>query len=210
MESETTETQAGGQETTESQTGPNGDAGDTGDTGEPEGLGDAGKQAIDRMKTKWTTERDKRKALEAELEKLRAPKSDGDEPDIEAIRREAATQAVAAANERILKAEVRAAAAGKLADPADALRLMDMSQFEVDSEGNVDAQEITEAIDSLLESKPYLSAQSVRRFQGSADGGARKGNRAGAQLTHDDLKGMTPEAIVKAKAEGRLADLGYK
>lgn len=176
-----------------------------------ESLGDAGKQALDRMKGKWQAERDRRKALEGELEKLRAPsapKQDGEQqPDVDAIRREATQQAVKAANERILKAEIKAAAAGKLADPGDALRLLDVSNFEVDADGNVDADEIAEAIDGLLRSKPYLSAQGVRRFQGSADGGARKGSREGAQLTQDDLKGMKPEAILKAQAEGRLNDL---
>jgi hypothetical protein len=205
-------TEPPGNEPSEPQAEPNGDSGDGGE-GDPAALGDAGKQALDAMKGKWYTERDKRKALEAriaELEAANAPTTPEGQPDVEALKREARNEALSAANTRILKAEVKAAAAGKLADPTDALTLLDLSKFDVDSDGSVDADEIAEAIDSLLQSKPYLSAQGVKRFQGSADGGARKGNREGAQLTRDDLKGMSPEAIVKAKQEGRLTGLGIK
>lgn len=182
-------------------TEPDGDADEGADA-----LRDAGKQALDRMKTQRNTERDRRKAAEAkvaELEaKLNPPKQD-DKPDAAAIQREAEAKA----NQRILKAEVKAAAAGKLADPTDALTMIDLSQFEVGPDGDVDADEIAGAIDELLTRKPYLSAQGGRRFQGSADGGARKGNREGAQLTKADLEGMSPEQIVKAQNEGRLNNL---
>lgn len=83
-------------------------------------------------------------------------------------------EALSAANQRILKAEVRAAAAGKLNDPQDALRFLDLSGFEVGPDGDVDGETVAAAIDDLLKNKPYLAAQGVR-FQGGADGGARKG-----------------------------------
>lgn len=121
-------------------------------------LGDKGKQALDRMKAKLRAERTRRIAAE---EKAAAK---ADEDDAAKIRREAEVAAVAKANARIVKAEIRAAAAGKLADPADALAFLSVSDFDVDDEGDVDADEIAEAIDDLLRRKPHLAAQ----------GGARK------------------------------------
>lgn len=89
-------------------------------------------------------------------------------------RRKVEKDALSKANQRILKAEIRAAAKGVLADPTDALTFIDLSSFEVGDDGEVDAQAITDAIDNLIKSKPYLAAQGERRFQGGADGGPRK------------------------------------
>lgn len=89
-------------------------------------------------------------------------------------RRKVEKDALSKANQRILKAEIRAAAKGVLADPTDALTFIDLSSFEVGDDGDVDAQAITDAIDNLIKSKPYLAAQGERRFQGGADGGPRK------------------------------------
>lgn len=116
-------------------------------------LGDKGKQALDRMKTKLKTERERRVAAEA-----KAAQS-GDADDAEVVRREAETAAMAKANARIVRAEVKAAAAGRLNDPADALNFLDLSQFEVDDDGDVDADEIADAIAELVRTKPYLAAQ---------------------------------------------------
>lgn len=187
------------------------DAIDDGGDADPEGsdqLGDPGKRALASMKEKLKNERARRRELEARLAESVKPVDDGeDTPDAETIRREAERKALQAANARILRSEVKAAAAGKLADPGDALRLLDIDQFEVGDDGEIDEDEIADAIDDLLKKKPYLAAQSARRFQGTGDGGSRKGNGRPKQLTRDELKGMDPEAIVKAKAEGRLDDL---
>lgn len=181
------------------------------DEGDPAGadqLGDAGKKALDAMKAQRNTEREKRRALEAELEALKAPKpSDDGQPDAEAIRAEAAREANAKANARILKSEIKAAAAGKLADPKDALVHLDLSSFEVDADGNVDAEDISDAIADLLTRKPYLAANGRPVFQGSGDGGAARKASGPSQLTRQDLQGMSPQEIHKAKAEGRLKDL---
>ncbi|MGZ4465213.1 MAG: phage scaffolding protein [Nocardioides sp.] len=191
---------------TDDQSDGDGDGGDEG----ADQLGDAGKKALDRQKARANAERDRRKALEAELAELRAKNAGGDPNDLEAARKaardEGRSEALTKANQRILRSEVRAAAAGKLNDPADALKLLDLSKFEVDDDGNVDEDEIADAIADLVKAKPYLAAQGGKRFQGGADGGARKESRP-TQLTQDDLDRMTPEQIVKAKADGRFADL---
>jgi hypothetical protein len=159
-----------------------------------EELGDAGKQALDRMKAKWQAERKKNRELQAKLDEV----TDAPQPDPAEI--------LAAANARILRSEIKAAAAGKLADPTDALRFLDLEQFEVGDDGDVDEDEIADAISDLLKNKPYLGAQGGRRFQGTADGGARK-DTSPTQLTEADLARMSPEEIVQAKTEGRFNKL---
>lgn len=174
------------------------DAGDSGDGAES--LGDKGKQALDRMKAKLRDERAKRRAAEAKA----AARNDNDNDN--RARREAEAAATKKANARILRSEIKAAAAGKLADPADAYQFLDLDKFEVDDDGNVDEEEIADAIDDLIKKKPYLSAQGGKRFGGESDGG-RKGDRKKSQLTREDLKGMSPTEILTAQKEGRLADL---
>lgn len=126
---------------------------DADDTDGEDALGDAGKQALDRMKAKLKVERERRIAAE---EKAAAA---GDADDADRVRREAETAATAKANTRIVKAEIRAASAGKLADPADALAFLNPADFEVDDDGDVDTSEIAAAIDDLLRRKPHLAAQ---------------------------------------------------
>jgi len=175
-------------------------------------LGDPGKKALDTMKGKLRAEREKRRALEAQLAERDKP-ADGDQLDQDTLVRQAEATALARVNERLVKAEVKAAAAGKLADPGDAHRFLDLSQFEVDDDGNVDADEVADAIEDLIKSKPYLAAQggsTKPRFQGTADSGARKGNARPSQLTEADVKRLSAAGkhaeIVKAQNEGRLDD----
>jgi len=187
---------------------------DTAGEGDPnpdgaEALGDAGKKALDSMKGKWRDERDKRRALEERLAALEtAPKgSDTDQPDAKTIKAQATREANAKANARILRSEIKAAAAGKLTDPADALAFLDVSKFEIDENGDVDADEISDAIEELLTRKPHLAATARPRFQGTGDGGAARKATGPTQLTREELSKMSPEAIVKAKREGRLKNL---
>lgn len=191
------------------------DSGDQGGDDSGDQLGEAGTKALERMKAE-------RKQLKSELRQfkelglspeeirnLRSPKKDDngdDAPDLDQVRAEVQREATEKANARILRSEVKAAAAGKLADPADAHRFLDLSEFEVDADGNVDETEIADAIADLIKSKPYLAVQDGRRFKGDADGGARKESRP-AQLSRDDLSRMSPGQIETARKEGRLNDL---
>lgn len=185
------------------------DAGDDENVEGSEALGDPGKKALDLMKQQRNEYKRQLRDAKTELDKLKAPKPDGEDgkPDLEALKAEATKEATAKANTRIVRAEIRAAAAGKLADPTDAPLYLDVAQFDVDDEGNVDSDEIAEAITDLIARKPHLASTATGRFQGSADQGARRGKPAPSQLSQADLKKMTPEAIVKAKSEGRLNDL---
>src|SRR5690606_3836292 len=96
-----------------------------------------------------------------------------------------------------------AAAASKLSDPADALKFLDLSGFEVGDDGEVDSSAIAEAIDGLIESKPYLAAQGGNAPVFESPASRRKGAPEG-QLTKADLTGMSPEQIEAARAAGRL------
>lgn len=170
-------------------------------------LGDAGKKALDAMKAKWKDADKLAKDNAAKLAELQA-KLDGKEAEHAAATeaQRVRDEALQAANKRILSAEVRAAAAGKLNDPADALAYIDLTSFEVAEDGAVDSDAIGAAIADLITKKPYLAAQGGR-FQGSADGGARNDATVAAQLTKSDLAGMTADQINAARKEGRLNDL---
>lgn len=171
-------------------------------------LGDAGKKALDAMKAERNEARTAAKDLEAKFAALEA-KVAGKEAEFTAAQeaQRIKDEALSAANERILKAEVRAAAAAKLADPQDALRFLNLSEFEVGSDGEVDTSLVAKAIDDLIAAKPYLAAQGGQRFQGSADGGARNGSTGPAQLAQSDMDRMSPEEKSAAYEKGLFDDL---
>lgn len=158
-------------------------------------LGDAGKQALDRMKAERDAALAAAKAAEGDpkaAERIKADRAalrkanddlaalqakiDGREAEYaaEQAKRETEQAALAKANGKILRSEIKAAAKGVLADPADAYKFLDLDSFEVSDDGDVDVNAINEALKSLIDTKPYLAAQGGR-FQGSADGGARNG-----------------------------------
>ncbi|MFJ6137477.1 hypothetical protein [Kitasatospora sp. NPDC092286] len=90
---------------------------------------------------------------EAEANRLRRSNAAQKGTDLESIRSEIRAEFAA----ELVRAEVRAAAAGRLRDPADALALVDLSAL-AGSGGAINATAVTAAITKLLESKPYLAA----------------------------------------------------
>src|SRR5690606_12693513 len=89
-------------------------------------------------------------------------------------------EALAHASSRVVRAEVLAAAAGKLADPQDAVRLLDLDEFEINEDGEVDRAAIAAAVDGLVAAKPYLSGSRDPEF------GARR-TASGTPLNGDPL-----------------------
>jgi hypothetical protein len=170
-------------------------------------LGDAGKKALDAMKAERKTARDQAAAEKARADALQA-KLDGKEAEY-AAEQKSEQAALAKYNDKILKSEVKAAAKGVLADPADAYKFLDLDKFEVDDDGNVDESVIAKALADLIKDKPYLAAQGGTRFQGTADGGARNDAVKTSQLSKAELASMTPGEINKARREGRLRDLNF-
>ena len=168
-------------------------------------LGPAGEKALAAEKDKRRAESAKRRELEAQLAALKASASaDTEKADLDAIKAQAIREANAAAAQRILRSEIKAAAAGKLADPADAYKFLDLADFEVNENGDVDTAEIADAITGLLTSKPYLKA--AQSGPGSADGGVRKGSRPD-QLTREQIQSMSSDAVEAARQKGQLNDL---
>lgn len=175
--------------------------------GEPDGadkLGDAGKKALDSMKSKWQRARDENKDLRAQL--AAATKKDDDATDPAELRKQAQAEARAEVLKDRALDKVEAKAAKLFADPEDARALLAARVDDFVDDGTVDVEAIEEALADLLKKKPHLAAATAKRFQGGADGGARNGSKPD-QLTRDDLKKMTPAQIVEAQDKGRLNDL---
>lgn len=111
-------------------------------------------------------------------------------------------QALLQAQEQTLRTAIIGAAAGKLADPSDAVALIDRSAVEFGKDGS--PTNVGELVSSLLEAKPHLAASGGARGT-SADQGAR-GTKAG-QITREQLRTMTADQITAAQASGQLDHL---
>jgi hypothetical protein len=109
------------------------------------------------LMTDLQAERKARKKLGDDLAKLQREHMDDDERKAAEAKAAGRAEALAEVNQRLLRAEVRALAATKLADPSDAVRLLDLETFEADDSGAFDNRAISAAIDRLVEDKPYLA-----------------------------------------------------
>lgn len=168
-------------------------------------LGDAGKAAIKAERDRAAKAERDLKAAQKRLTELEEGNLNEVDRAIKAARDEATAEAMAAVNQRILKSEVKAAAAGKFNDPADALAYLDLTEL-VDSDGEVDPTAVSAAIDALLEAKPYLGSGAKPPAAPGVPTGARPGTTT-PQLTAADIKTMTSDQIVEAKAKGQFNDL---
>ncbi|MFK0082733.1 hypothetical protein [Glutamicibacter sp. NPDC090743] len=182
---------------------PDGDP--DGDEEDPEGsedLGDKGKNALRAMKDRVKASKKAEREAKAELDRMKSSAGKSEEQVEEQRQREQREAAILnKANDRIVRSEIKSAAAGKLQNPALAVRLLDLSDFEVDEDGNVDEDDIAQAIDELLEKEPYLAVQSGA---GPKFDSARGKRKVAKKLTAKDLEGMSPAEIAKAYDEGRV------
>lgn len=80
------------------------------------------------------------------------------EKAINAAKAEGHAEAMSAMNKRLVATEVRAAAHGVLIDPDDAARYLDLDEFEVGADGEVDTKSIASAVAGLAKAKPHLAA----------------------------------------------------
>lgn len=120
-------------------------------------LGDAGKRAIEAERKTARAAEKRAKDLEKRLADLEAENQTEAEKAITAARAEGRNEALSVAHTRIVKAELKAAAAGVLQDPDDAVSLIGLDLFEVDDDGNVDTKAIKAEVDRLAKAKPYLA-----------------------------------------------------
>lgn len=96
--------------------------------------------------------RDRAKSAESELEELRKQSMSEQERAIEEAKAQVRHEVESEYSKRLLAATVRSRAAGVLADPDDAWRLVDFGDIDPDDEKEIDA-----LIAKLLEVKPYLA-----------------------------------------------------
>lgn len=150
--------------------------------------------------------RDAERARKAAEQALADKDKPAEEAALEQARREAREEAMTAATARYVRAEVKAALAGKVTNVAVALRLIDTSGIEVDDDGDVDADGVAAAVEALLVEAPELATKGTR-FPGGADQGAKGKTAALAQVTQQELESMTPEQIGEARRAGRLNKL---
>ncbi len=123
----------------------------------PDTLGDAGKRALAEERSARAAAEKKAKAAEKELADLRKTTMTDQEKAVADAKAEGRGEAFKEANSRVLRSEIRAAAAGKLADPSDAPALLgELDRFLAD-DGEIDSKAITSAIDALVKAKPYLA-----------------------------------------------------
>ncbi|MET8765855.1 hypothetical protein [Streptomyces sp. NPDC004658] len=164
-----------------------GDADADRDGADEDALGDKGKKALREL-------RRENRRLKAQLRERgdgdgrKSSAKDGDQgdDDAESIREQARAEARAEVWAERVEAAAVAAAAGRLANPARVAQLLgdDLADIPKDDKGRPDKDAISELIDDLLETDPYLAAPATggtgRRFQGDADSGARKKTKKSA------------------------------
>lgn len=128
-----------------------------------------------------------------EFQKAATKPAADESPDPEKIRADIRAELQSATNTRLIAAEAKAALAGKVHKPATALKLLDLSDVEVDADGNVDTQALDDLIVKLLEDEPYLAvAQGTpQRFQGKADQGPQGVAKSEEQRLSEELAEAT-------------------
>jgi hypothetical protein len=151
-------------------------------TEKPDNLGDAGKQAIDRMKAERDAARKEAKATAKALEAEKAKGLSDSEKAIAQAKADGAAEATLNAGKRLARAEIKAAAAGKGIDASKQLDFLDMARF-VGDDGEPDADAIGEWVGTLPE--PSKST----RPSGSVDQGVRTTSSPSDQIAAAEAKG---------------------
>lgn len=170
-------------------------SGDSGDAGAGTGdgtdaLGDAGKQALDRMKAERNAARDELRAFKAlglTAEQIRAlkdaPAGAGEQPDASAIEQRVRDSVAAELRERSAT-KFRALAVRDVArdlgfiDPGDALPFLPqdaLTAVAVDENDDVDRAAVTTLLEALAKAKPHLIQTTTSDWRAAGIGGAGSG-----------------------------------
>lgn len=159
-----------------------GDGDDASDDGSDDSGDDSDDSSDDRANRMLIDERNGRKAAETVLAELTgkskleirrllkdpakarealtpAPRDDqGDQVDADKIRREAEQAAAEKANARLVRAEVRAIAAETFTNPTDALHNLNLDDYEVDEDGELeDVDAVKSALADVLRKNPHYA-----------------------------------------------------
>lgn len=142
----------------------------------------------------------RRKAAEAERDALRQNKQIKDEgaaasDDKSTGEVDKATKAAAAAQARARELQVENAflKANKIDwhDAQDALKHLDMSEVDMDEDGNVDAKSLEAELRRLAKAKPYLVKSKAKTADGEAEDGKGKEKTSSKANRRRDEKGNT-------------------
>ena len=177
-------------------------------------LGPAGEKALDAWKQRAKVAEPEVKRLREENDELRRKQMSDQEKAIEAAREEGRTEGRTevseATNARLFRAEVRAAAAGKLADPAitdllavdvnAALTLLGETTVPVTDSGDIDSEAISQAVVRYVQARPHLAATATG--QPSPIGQGPQGPPAPAKSLDEQI--AEAEAAGDWKLSGRL------
>lgn len=133
---------------------------------------------LSRVQAALDAERRQHADTQRQLSKAQQSAMTDDERKLDEARQEGRTAAVREAALRVAAAEFRAAAQGKLSDPAAALEVLDLSKF-IDDKGEVDTKAIGVLVEKLIKSLPAAPA-----------GKMPAGPRGGAPAESDFLRGV--------------------
>ena len=132
---------------------------------------------VDGVKRALDQSRKEREKLQRQLDDLRKQSMSEAEKAVAEAKAEGRKAALAEVSSRLLTAEVRALAADRMADPADAVHLLDLEGL-VDDDGHIDSKAIVDRLEALLKDKPYLAKAgkpaALRAPHGARDDGAEK------------------------------------
>jgi hypothetical protein len=116
---------------------------------------------VARLEAALAEERKRAAAAEGQLTKLRNQNMSEHEKAVAAAKAEGRTEAVREAGLKLAAAEFRAAATGKLADPAAALDVIDLSKY-VSEDGEVDSKALAVLVDKLAAALPAPAGSPAR------------------------------------------------
>jgi hypothetical protein len=133
---------------------------------------------VARLTAALETERRRAAAAEGQVTKLKNASLSDQERAVAEAKLAGRTEALQGAGAKLAAAEFRAAAAGRLADPAAALEVVDLAKF-VNDQGEVDSAKITGLVDKLAGLAPPPTPGSV---PGGPRGGAPSDDFLGAGL----------------------------
>lgn len=178
----------------------------------PADLGENGVKALQAERTARKAAEKQIADLAAQLDAIRAEQMTDQEKALAAARVEAAEAAkaetAATYERRLLEATVKAQAAGRFRDPADALRYLDTTDLPRGDDGVLDEAAIGVALDAVLSERPYLAAAADKWPDGDQgpQGSEVARTFSRAQLRDVEFYRANRDAILLAQREGRITD----
>jgi lysophospholipase L1-like esterase len=140
------------------------------------------------------------RAAEKELETIRESQLSETEKAVKEAEARGAATAASQFGQKIAAAELKAALAGLIPDPAGVIEDLNLAKFVTDT-GDVDADAVAALREKYALLAPAKNAPAPNLHQG------RQGPPTPGQLTRADLAHMNPDDINKAIAEGRLDEV---